>query len=148
MLLSKERIMKALIRLRPAQAGLRSCCLQASKASFLTLRPIMIKSKSHIYIFCFCPTWSHFILGRTQPSLCLKDQKCVFKTNYCLMQIKSIAECSKGSESAILLTVIKLPFVIKILFCLFLSVRFRVKYELTKLMENKVDFDQPASLKG
>ena len=32
-----------------------------------------------------------------------------FKTNYCLMQVKSIAECS-----AILLTFIKLPFVIKI----------------------------------
>ena len=26
-----------------------------------------------------------------------KDQKLVFKTNYCLMQVKSIAECSKGS---------------------------------------------------
>ena len=26
-----------------------------------------------------------------------KDQKLVFKTNYSLMQVKSIAECSKGS---------------------------------------------------
>ena len=26
-----------------------------------------------------------------------KDQKLVFKTSYCLMQVKSIAECSKGS---------------------------------------------------
>ena len=26
-----------------------------------------------------------------------KDQKLVFKTNYRLMQVKSIAECSKGS---------------------------------------------------
>ena len=26
-----------------------------------------------------------------------KDQKMLFKTNYCLMQVKSIAECSKGS---------------------------------------------------
>ena len=26
-----------------------------------------------------------------------KDQKLVFKTNYCLMQVKSVAECSKGS---------------------------------------------------
>ena len=26
-----------------------------------------------------------------------KDQNLVFKTNYCLMQVKSIAECSKGS---------------------------------------------------
>ena len=30
------------------------------------------------------------------------------------MQVKSIAECSKGEHSAILLTFIKLPFVIKI----------------------------------
>ena len=42
----------------------------------------------------------------------LKDQKMVFKTDYCLMQVKSIAECSK--HSAILLTFIKLPAVIKI----------------------------------
>ena len=26
-----------------------------------------------------------------------KDQKLVFKTNYCFMKVKSIAECSKGS---------------------------------------------------
>ena len=37
----------------------------------------------------------------------------VFKANYCLMQVKSIAECSKGSIlHATLLTFIKLPFVI------------------------------------
>ena len=30
------------------------------------------------------------------------------------MQVKSIAECSRGKHSAILLTFIKLPFVIKI----------------------------------
>ena len=36
------------------------------------------------------------------------------KTNYRLMQVKSIAECSKGEHSAILSTFIKLPFVIKI----------------------------------
>ena len=35
----------------------------------------------------------------------------VFKTSYCLMQVKNIAE---GEHSAILLTFIKLPFVIKI----------------------------------
>ena len=33
---------------------------------------------------------------------------------YCLMQVKIIAECSMGEHSAILLTRIKLPFVIKI----------------------------------
>ena len=41
------------------------------------------------------------------------------------MQGKSIAECSKGSILQYFLTFIKLPFVIKILFCLFLSGRFR-----------------------
>ena len=45
-------------------------------------------------------------------SLSKKDQKMGFKTNYSLMQVKSIVECSKGEHSAILLTVIKLPFVI------------------------------------
>ena len=46
-----------------------------------------------------------------------KDQKLVFKTNYRLMQVKSIAECSKmlqGEHSAIVSTFIKLPYVIKI----------------------------------
>ena len=45
-----------------------------------------------------------------------KDKK-IIKTNYRLMQDKSIAECSKWSiveHSAILSTFIKLPFVIKI----------------------------------
>ena len=44
----------------------------------------------------------------------LKRLKQVFKTNYCFMQGKNIAECSKGKHSAILLTFIKLPFVTKI----------------------------------
>ena len=42
-----------------------------------------------------------------------KRAKMVFKTNYCLMQVKSIAECSKGEHSAILSIFIKLLFVIK-----------------------------------
>ena len=44
--------------------------------------------------------------GHTQ-----KDEKLVFKTNYHLMQVKSVAE---WEHSAILSTFIKLPFVIKI----------------------------------
>ena len=48
-----------------------------------------------------------------------KDQKLVFKTNYCLMEVKCIAE-----HSAILSTFIKLPFALRSLFCLFLSGRF------------------------
>ena len=43
-----------------------------------------------------------------------KVHKLVFKTDYRLMQVESIAECSKGEHSAILLTFIKLLFVIKI----------------------------------
>ena len=45
-----------------------------------------------------------FLNGHSQ-----KDQKLVFKTNYRLMQVKSIAE-----HSAILSTFIKLPLVFKI----------------------------------
>ena len=48
-----------------------------------------------------------------------KDPKLVFKTNYCLIQVKSIAECSK--ESATRLDFIKLALVIKIFVFLFLS---------------------------
>ena len=51
--------------------------------------------------------------NRLNSKTCLKetpkeDQKLVFKTDYCLMQVKSIA------DSAILLTFIRLQFVIKI----------------------------------
>ena len=50
----------------------------------------------------------------------------VFKTDYRLMQVTSIAECSKGSQwehSAILLTFNNLS--LRALFCLFLSDRLR-----------------------
>ena len=43
-----------------------------------------------------------------------KDQKLVFKTNYRLMQVKSIAECYPLEPYAILSTFIKLSIVIKI----------------------------------
>ena len=39
-----------------------------------------------------------------------KNTKLGFNTNYRLMQVKSIAECSKGEHSAILSTSIKLSF--------------------------------------
>ena len=42
-----------------------------------------------------------------------KRPKLVFKTNYRLIQVRSIAECSR-EHSAILSTFIKLPFVFKI----------------------------------
>ena len=41
-----------------------------------------------------------------------EDQKLFFKTDCCLMQVKSIAECSKGEHSAIQLTCIKQKLVI------------------------------------
>ena len=43
-----------------------------------------------------------------------EDQKLVFKTDYPLMQVISIAEMLPLEHSAILLTFIKLPFIIKI----------------------------------
>ena len=46
----------------------------------------------------------------------VRDRKLVFKTNNGLMNVKSIAECSKGEHSAIPLTFIKLSFIIKIFF--------------------------------
>ena len=49
-----------------------------------------------------------------------EDQKLVFKTDYRLMQVKNIAECSKREHSSILSTFIKLQFVIKIfVLCIF-----------------------------
>ena len=56
-----------------------------------------------------------FLHGKVKPVLSghqKEDQKLVFKTDYHLMQVKSIAECS-SEHSAILLTFIKLPFVFK-----------------------------------
>ena len=65
--------------------------------------------------------WHTFVkreLADTYSKTCVtlplsKRPKMVFKTDYGLMQVKSIAECSKGKHSAILLTFIKLPVVIK-----------------------------------
>ena len=50
--------------------------------------------------------------------------KLVFKTDYRLMQVRSIAECSKGEHSAILSTFIKLPFKTFVLYIF--SGRFRI----------------------
>ena len=57
-----------------------------------------------------------FNIGTVESVLCSHSKsrpKLVFKTNYRLMQVKSIAECF-GEHSAILLTFIKLLFVINI----------------------------------
>ena len=53
-----------------------------------------------------------------------KDRKLVFKTNYCLMQVKSIAECSKGSILQYFRPSLSHHLLLRSLFCLFLSGRF------------------------
>ena len=54
-----------------------------------------------------------------------KDQKFVFKTNYRLMQVKSIAECSKGSILQYFLPSLSYYLSLRSLFCLFLIGPFR-----------------------
>ena len=53
-----------------------------------------------------------------------KDRKLVFKTDYRLMQVKSIAECSKGSILQYFRPSLSYYLSIRSLFCLFLSGRF------------------------
>ena len=55
---------------------------------------------------------------------CQKDKKLVFNTNYRLMQIKSIAECSKGSILQYFWSALSYHLSLRSLFCLFLSGRF------------------------
>ena len=52
------------------------------------------------------------------------DHKLVFKTNYRLMQVKSIAECSKGSILQYFRPSLSYHLSLRSLFCLFLSCRF------------------------
>ena len=53
-----------------------------------------------------------------------KRPKIGFKTNYCLMQVKSIAECSKGSILQYFRASFSYHLSLRSLFCLFLSGRF------------------------
>ena len=55
-------------------------------------------------------------------------------TNYHLIQVNSIAECSKREHSAILLTFIKLPIVIKILVLSFLEWSFYTGFIVPSLL--------------
>ena len=55
-----------------------------------------------------------------------KDSKLVFKTDYCLMQVKSIAECSKGSILQYFQPSLSYYLSLRSLFCLFLSTGFTV----------------------
>ena len=54
----------------------------------------------------------------------IKDQKLVFKTNYLLMQVKSIAEFCKGSILQYFKPSLSYHLSLRYLFCLFLSDRF------------------------
>ena len=53
------------------------------------------------------------------------DQKLVFKINYSLMLVKSIAECSKGSILQYFRPSLSYHLLLRHLFCLFLSGRLR-----------------------
>ena len=53
-----------------------------------------------------------------------KDRKSGFKTNYRLMQVKSIAECSKGSILQYFRPSLSYHLSLRSLFCLFLSGHF------------------------
>ena len=74
-----------------------------------------------------------------------KYWKLVFKTNYRLLQVKSMAECSKGSiqHSAILSTFIKLPFVIKILVLSILSGRFTQVLPYQNISKSNTTYPPP-----
>ena len=65
-----------------------------------------------------------------------KDLKLIFKTDYHLLQVKSIAECSKESHSAILSTSLSYHLSIGSLFCLFLSGCFTQVFTVIK--KNKI----------
>ena len=57
-----------------------------------------------------------------------RTQKLVFKTDYHLMQVKSIAECSKGSILPILRPSLSYHIQLRPLFCIFVSGRLRRFY--------------------
>ena len=69
----------------------------------------------HAMTLCICKASYIITIHQTCLNGSLKKKtKIVFKTDYRLMQVNSIAECSNGEHSAILSTFIKLPFVIHI----------------------------------
>ena len=54
-----------------------------------------------------------------------KGQKWVFKTNYCLMQVKSIAECSPWSILQYFRPTLSYHMALRPFYCIFLSGRLR-----------------------
>ena len=71
---------------------------------------------------------SLILLDTVKPALSghsKRSPKIVFKTNYCLMQVKSIAECSKGSIQQYFRPSFSYHLSLTSLFCLVLSDRSR-----------------------
>ena len=72
--------------------------------------------------------WTRILTNTVKPVLSghpKKDQKLIIKTNYHLMQVKSIAECSKGSILQYFCPSLSYHLSLRSLFCLFLSGRLR-----------------------
>ena len=69
----------------------------------------------------------------------------VYKTKYRLMQVKSIAECSKG-PSAILSTFIKLPIVIKIIVLSFFEWPFYTVFSVHMWYNQSMEYSEHVRL--
>ena len=77
-----------------------------------------------------------------------KRPKMVFQTNYPLMQVKSIAECSKRKHSAILSTFIKQPVVIKIFVLSIFEWPFYTGFTITVLIPHAQNADIASKVEG
>ena len=84
-----------------------------------------------------------FFLSTVKPVLndhSQKHQKLVFKPNYHLMQVKSIAECSKGSILQYFRPSLSYHLSLRSLFCLFLSGHLRQVLLYKKIERIKMAF--------
>ena len=77
-----------------------------------------------------------------------KRPKMVFQTNYPLMQVKSIAECSKREHSAILSTFIKQPVFIKIFVLSIFVLPFYTCFTITVLISHAQNVDIASKVEG
>ena len=76
------------------------------------------------YLIHYFTTIFHFSITTVKPVLSghsKRRPKLFFKTDYCLMQVKSIAECSKWSILQYFRPSLRYHFPLRPLFCLFLS---------------------------
>ena len=74
---------------------------------------------------CIQPDGRSHLIIYSETCLKKEDQKLVFKTEYRLMQVKSIADCSKGSIMQYFRPSLSYHLSLRSLFCLFLSGRLR-----------------------